>query len=91
MLLVYGGQQDLVLKGYSDASFQTYRDDSKLQSGWVFVLNDGATTLKSSKQETVANFTCESKYVAASEASKEAIWIRNPISDLGVVPSNKDQ
>ncbi|KAL4590404.1 hypothetical protein LXL04_003333 [Taraxacum kok-saghyz] len=34
MLLVYGGEQELKVRGYSDASFQTDRDDSKSQSGW---------------------------------------------------------
>jgi len=90
MLLVYGGEQELKVRGYSDASFQTDRDDSKSQSGWVFTLNGGAVTWKSSKQDTVALSTCESEYIAASEASKEATWIKNFIGDLGVVPSNKD-
>ena len=90
MLLVYGGEQELKVRGYSDASFQTDRDDSKSQSGWVFTLNGGAVTWKSSKQDTVALSMCESEYIAASEASKEATWIKNFIGDLGVVPSNKD-
>ena len=47
-------------------------------------------TWKSSKQETVADSTCESEYIAASEASKEAIWLKNFIGDLGVVPSIKE-
>jgi hypothetical protein len=29
----------------------------------------------------------EAKYITASEAAKEAIWIRNFVSELGVVPS----
>jgi hypothetical protein len=29
----------------------------------------------------------EAEYIAASKASKEAIWIRNFVSELGVVPS----
>jgi len=41
----------------------------------------------SSKQDTVADSTCESEYIAASEASKEAAWLRNFIGDLGVVPT----
>ena len=47
-------------------------------------------TWKSSKQETVADSTCESEYIAASEASKEAIWLKNFIGDLGVVPAIKE-
>ena len=46
MLLVYGGEQELKVRGYSDASFQTDRDDSKSQSGWVFTLNGGAVKWK---------------------------------------------
>ena len=42
---------------------------------------------KSSEQETMANSTMEAKYIAASEAAKEAVWIRKFISELGVVPS----
>ena len=42
---------------------------------------------KSSKQETVADSTTEAEYIAASEAAKEGVWIRNFIAELGVVPS----
>jgi hypothetical protein len=28
-LLAFGGEEELIVKGYSDASFQTYVDDSK--------------------------------------------------------------
>jgi hypothetical protein len=37
--LVFGGEEELVVKGYNDASFQTDADDSKSQSGFVFCLN----------------------------------------------------
>ncbi|GKB21995.1 hypothetical protein Tco_0855918 [Tanacetum coccineum] len=46
--------------------------------------------MKSSKQDTVADSTCESEYIAACEASKEAIWMKNFIGDLGVVPTVQD-
>ena len=29
----------------------------------------------------------EAKYIAASEAAKEAVWLKNFLMDLGVVPS----
>ncbi|KAI3767606.1 hypothetical protein L2E82_17859 [Cichorium intybus] len=87
MVLVLGGSDTLRVEGYTDAIFQTDRDSGRSQSGWVFLLNGGAVTWKSSKQETMADSTCESEYIAASEASKEAAWLKNFIGDLGVVPS----
>jgi hypothetical protein len=52
MFLVYGCQEELVVTGYIDASFQTDQDNSKSQSGYVFTINGGVVSWKSSKQET---------------------------------------
>ena len=41
MFLVYGGDEELVIKGY-DASFDTDLDESKSQTGYVYILNGGA-------------------------------------------------
>jgi hypothetical protein len=85
--LVFGGEEELIVKGYNDASFQIDVDDSKSQSGFVFYLNGGAVSWKSSKQDTIADSTMEVEYIVASEAAKEAIWIKKFVSELGVVPS----
>jgi hypothetical protein len=37
-------EEELDVKGYNDASFQTDADNSKLQSGFVFYLNGGAVS-----------------------------------------------
>ena len=42
---------------------------------------------KSSKQATVADSTTEAEYIAASDAAKEAVWLKKFIGELGVVPS----
>ncbi|WKA12852.1 hypothetical protein VitviT2T_030203 [Vitis vinifera] len=84
--LIYG-ESELKLKGYTDASFASDKDDSKSISGYVFTLNGGAVSWKSSKQATVADSTTEAEYIAASEAAKEAVWMKKFISELGVVPS----
>ena len=56
MFLVYDGlEDDLVVNGYIDASFQSDKDDFRSQSGYVFCLNGGAVSLKSSEQSTVAD------------------------------------
>ncbi|KAL0445956.1 UNVERIFIED_CONTAM: Retrovirus-related Pol polyprotein from transposon TNT 1-94, partial [Sesamum latifolium] len=86
MFLIYGGGE-LILEGYSDASFQSDDDDAKSQSGFVFKLNGGVVAWKSSKQDTTADSTTEAEYIAASEAAKEAVWMKNYIQELGVVPS----
>jgi hypothetical protein len=55
VFLVFGGEEELVVKGYNDASFQIDVDDSKSQSSFVFYLNRGAMSLKSSKQVTIVD------------------------------------
>ncbi|KAJ9550227.1 hypothetical protein OSB04_014272 [Centaurea solstitialis] len=67
--------------------FQTDRDDFRSQSGYVFTLNGGAISWKSSKQDTIADSTTEAEYIAACDAAKEAVWLRNFLLDLRVVAS----
>ncbi|XP_057249317.1 secreted RxLR effector protein 161-like [Beta vulgaris subsp. vulgaris] len=85
--LVYGEEDKLSIIGYTDASFQTDKDNFRSQSGFIFYLNGGVVSWISSKQSTIIDSTTEAEYIAASEASKEAIWIKKFISELGVVPS----
>jgi hypothetical protein len=42
--LVFGGEEELIVKGYIDARFQIDADDSKSQSGFVFSINGGAVS-----------------------------------------------
>jgi hypothetical protein len=49
MFLVYGGKKELIVTGYTDASFQTDPDELKSQSGFVFPINGGDVRWKSSK------------------------------------------
>ncbi|KAK1647028.1 hypothetical protein QYE76_064833, partial [Lolium multiflorum] len=90
MFLCYGGDQELVVTSYTDASWNTDPDDSKSQSGYVFILNGAAVSWASSKQCTVVKSSTESEYIAASEASSEAVWMKRFIVELGVVPSALD-
>jgi hypothetical protein len=53
----------------------------------MFVLNGGAMSWTSSKQETTTNSTTEAEYIAALEAAKEGLWIKKFVTKLGVVPS----
>ncbi|XP_076946484.1 secreted RxLR effector protein 161-like [Bidens hawaiensis] len=73
LLLVFGGlEEELTVRCYTDASFQTNRYDSHSLIGFVFTLNGGGIYWKSSKHSVVADSTIESEYIAASDAAKEA-------------------
>ncbi|GJZ56475.1 retrotransposon protein, putative, ty1-copia subclass [Tanacetum coccineum] len=78
MVLVYGEKPKTELKVscYADVSFQTDKDDTKSQTGYVLVLNGGAMDWKSAKQSTTAMSSTEAEYIAAAEASMEAVWMR---------------
>nr|GEV64959.1 zinc finger, CCHC-type [Tanacetum cinerariifolium] len=59
---------------------------------WKAVKNilKGAVDWKSTKQSIFATSSAEPEYIAASDASKEAIWVRKFIVVLGVVPTIKE-
>ncbi|KAL2249903.1 UNVERIFIED_CONTAM: Retrovirus-related Pol polyprotein from transposon TNT 1-94, partial [Sesamum indicum] len=78
---------ELILEGYSDGCFESDDDDAKSQSGFVFKLNSSVVAWKSSKQEFKADSILKIEYIAALEAATEAIWIKNYIQELGMVPS----
>ncbi|GKD38513.1 hypothetical protein Tco_1258720, partial [Tanacetum coccineum] len=72
---------------YTDAGYLTDADDMKSQTGYVFVLNRGAVDWKSTKQSIFSTSSTDAEYIAAFDASKEAVWIRKFIYGLGVVPT----
>ncbi|GJZ75442.1 hypothetical protein Tco_0639907 [Tanacetum coccineum] len=55
MFLVYGGnpEADLQVDCYCDAGFETDRDDTKSQTGYVFILNGGAIAASEAAMEAV--------------------------------------
>ncbi|KAK8574342.1 hypothetical protein V6N13_016142 [Hibiscus sabdariffa] len=90
VFLVYGGEEELGIKGYINASFQTDKDDSRSQSGFEFCLNKDIVSYKSSKQDTIVDSKKKAEYVVASEATKENVWIKEFISELRVIISIAD-
>ena len=55
----------------------------------MFTLGGGAISWRNVKQSSIADSTIEAKYIAASEAAKEAVWLKNVLMDLEVVPSTQ--
>jgi hypothetical protein len=72
IFLVYGGcEEELGLKCYTNANSDTNPADSKSQLGYVFMVNGGAVSWRSSKQTTVAQYTMDSKYICSCFGSGE--------------------
>jgi hypothetical protein len=59
VFLMFESEEELVVMGYNNASFQTDADDSKSQSGFVFCLNGGAVSWKSSNQDIIVDSMME--------------------------------
>nr|GEU57954.1 retrotransposon protein, putative, Ty1-copia subclass [Tanacetum cinerariifolium] len=83
-------KRELRVSCYTDAGYLTDADDLKSQTGYVFVLNGGAVDWKSAKQSIFATSSTKVEYIAAFDASKEAVWVKKFISGLGVVPIIKE-
>ena len=75
MFLVYGGDKELVVNGYVDASLDTDPDDSNSQTGYIFILNGGAASWSSSKQSVVAGSTCEAVF-SVMDGPKNVMQVR---------------
>jgi hypothetical protein len=79
--LEYGATCPLL--GYCDADFASNIDNRRSTTGYVFLLNGAAVSWCSRLQPSVAASTCEAEYMAASGASKEALWLRMLLHDFG--------
>nr|GEV46306.1 hypothetical protein [Tanacetum cinerariifolium] len=80
-------KRELRVSCYADAGYLTDADDIKTQTGYVFVLNGDAVDWKSTKKSIFATSSTDAEYIAAFDASKEAVWIHKFIYGLGVVPT----
>ncbi|PHU28774.1 hypothetical protein BC332_00867 [Capsicum chinense] len=75
-----------VLEGYSDANWITGSNEVKSTSGYVFTIDGGAVSWKSSKQTCIARSIMESEFIALDKAGEEAEWLRNFLEDISYWP-----
>ena len=78
--LTYGGEER-GLVGYVDADGAS-QEHRRAISGYVFMVDGGAVSWSSKKQELVTLSTTEAEYVAATHTAKEAVWLRRLITEL---------
>jgi len=78
--LTFGGRKE-GLEGYTDAD-GALQEHRRTISGYAFIIDGGAISWSSRKQELITLSTTEAEYVASTHAAKEAIWLRNFIGEV---------
>ena len=68
-----------------DANWARDVDDRKSTSAFVFLFWGCVVSWYCRKQSVVALSTAEAEYYAASEATKEAIWVSRMLAEIGIV------
>eukprot|EP00253_Pinus_taeda_P034290 PITA_34290 len=72
-----------LLVGFTDFDWVGEPDDQKSIAGYVFTLGSGPITWACKKQSAISLSSAEAKYRGAVEASKEALWLREILSEFG--------
>ena len=81
LVYVQGGCADKLV-GYSDSDHGADAVERRSTGGMAFYLNENLVTWCSQKQKTVSLSSCESEFMAATAAAKQALWLRNLISEI---------
>lgn len=74
---------EATIEGYVDASFADHVQ-SKSTTWYTFLIGKGACYWASKGQSLTAQSTTEADYIAATDAAKEAMWLRHLVQELGV-------
>lgn len=72
---------DKKIVGYADADWANGAD-RKSYSGFVFMLSEGPISWEAKKQNCVALSSTEAEYIAITQASKEATYLREFLGEL---------
>eukprot|EP00253_Pinus_taeda_P016571 PITA_16571 len=72
-----------LLVGFTDSDWAGDPDDRKSTTSYVFTLGSGPITWDCKKRATISLSSVEAEYRGAVEASKEALWLRQILSEFG--------
>eukprot|EP00253_Pinus_taeda_P008015 PITA_08015 len=72
-----------LLVGFTNSDWAGDPNDRKSTAGYVFTLGPGPITWACKKQGAISLSSVEAEYRCAIEASKEALWLRQILSEFG--------
>ena len=73
--LWYKWGEGVKLQGFRDAYWEGSQSNQKRTSGGIFIIGSTIVSWYSKKQRSVALSSVEAEYMAASQATCEAIWM----------------
>eukprot|EP00253_Pinus_taeda_P003922 PITA_03922 len=79
----YSDKASPLLVGFTDSDWAGDLDDRKSTVGYVFTLGSGPITWACKKQSAISLSSAKAEYRGAVEASKEALWLRQILSEFG--------
>lgn len=71
------------LQGFADSDWGSDKEDRISFTGYAFKLAGSAITWKACKQDTVAKSSAEAEYMSLGDATGEAVYLRNFLTELG--------
>lgn len=80
----YPRSGSLELRAFSDADYAGDENTRKSTTGSVLTINDSPVSWSSKLQKTVSLSTTEAEYNALAETTKEVLWTRSLLEELGV-------
>jgi hypothetical protein len=80
--ILYGRVAHQGLVGFTDAAYGDDKGTRRSTGAYLFFYGGAPISWQSKRQQTVALSTCEAEYMAAAQATKEAIWLQGLLHDV---------
>lgn len=81
--LCYDGSSGIGLSAFTDSDWASDPYTRRSQTGFFLKLANGIFSWTSHTQKTIAHSSTEAEYMALSDCSRQVVWVRNLLEELG--------
>ena len=82
--LVYDGASNKGLIAFTDSDWASDKIKQRSQTGFFFMIAGAIFSWQSRAQKTIALSSTEAEYMALSDCSRQAVWIKALLLELGI-------
>ena len=84
MSIVYNGASNKELMAFTDSDWASDKIRRQSQIGFFFMMASAIFLWQSQAQKAIALSSTEAKYMALSDCSQQAVWIKSLLHELGI-------